>query len=173
MHDRGWDGWMASLTQRTWVWANSRRWWKTGKPGMSQTMTKRLNNRDLWMPESTYTNNQLNHLTSWIKRRSEWGKRKCCSNTVHSQETGKQEDQEDSFPNRTHFQTLISRARSKGFCWDERWGGNAFGENVIGISRRIVNSCKIRKHDCTDSVRIDLWFSIATFNSSGVWGEKW
>ena len=22
---RGWDGWMASLTQRTWVWANSRR----------------------------------------------------------------------------------------------------------------------------------------------------
>ena len=21
--DRGWDGWMASLTQRTWVWANS------------------------------------------------------------------------------------------------------------------------------------------------------
>ena len=31
--DRGWDGWMASLTQWTWVWANSRRWWRTGKPG--------------------------------------------------------------------------------------------------------------------------------------------
>ena len=30
--DRGWDGWMASLTQRTWVWVNSRSW--TGKPGM-------------------------------------------------------------------------------------------------------------------------------------------
>ena len=28
--DRGWDGWMASLTQWTWVWANSRRWWRTG-----------------------------------------------------------------------------------------------------------------------------------------------
>ena len=27
--DRGWDGWMASSTQWTWVWANSRRWWKT------------------------------------------------------------------------------------------------------------------------------------------------
>ena len=26
---RGWDGWMASLTQWTWVWANSRRWWRT------------------------------------------------------------------------------------------------------------------------------------------------
>ena len=37
-------------------------------------MTERLNNRDLWMPEPTYTNNQLNHLTWWIRRRSEWGK---------------------------------------------------------------------------------------------------
>ena len=29
---RGWDGWMASPTQWTWVWASSRRWWRTGKP---------------------------------------------------------------------------------------------------------------------------------------------
>ena len=36
--DRGWDGWMASLTQWTWVWTNSRRWWRTGKPGMLQFM---------------------------------------------------------------------------------------------------------------------------------------
>ena len=32
--NRGWDGWMASLTQRTWVWASSRIWWWTGRPGM-------------------------------------------------------------------------------------------------------------------------------------------
>ena len=25
--DRGWDGWMASPTQWTWVWVNSRSWW--------------------------------------------------------------------------------------------------------------------------------------------------
>ena len=31
--DRGWDGWMASLT-RTWVWVNSGRWWWTGRPGV-------------------------------------------------------------------------------------------------------------------------------------------
>ena len=32
--DRGWDSWMASLTQWTWVWASSgSRWW-TGKPDM-------------------------------------------------------------------------------------------------------------------------------------------
>ena len=29
--DRGWDGWMASPTQWTWVWANSRRWWRQGR----------------------------------------------------------------------------------------------------------------------------------------------
>ena len=34
---RGWDGWMASLTQWTQVWASSRRWWRTGKPSMLQS----------------------------------------------------------------------------------------------------------------------------------------
>ena len=32
------DGWMALLIQWTWVWANSRRWWRMGKPGMLQSM---------------------------------------------------------------------------------------------------------------------------------------
>ena len=32
--ERGWDGWMASLTRRTWVWVNSGSWWWTGRPGM-------------------------------------------------------------------------------------------------------------------------------------------
>ena len=36
--NRGWDGWMASLTQWTWVWANPRRWWRARKPGMLQSM---------------------------------------------------------------------------------------------------------------------------------------
>ena len=30
--DTGWDGWMASLTRWTWVWASSVSWWRTGKP---------------------------------------------------------------------------------------------------------------------------------------------
>ena len=29
--NRGWDGWMASPTQWTWVWASSGSWWWTGK----------------------------------------------------------------------------------------------------------------------------------------------
>ena len=32
--DRGWDGWMASPTQWTWVLVNSRSWWWTGRPGV-------------------------------------------------------------------------------------------------------------------------------------------
>ena len=36
--DRGWDGWMASLTQWTWVWVNSGSWQWTGRPGVLQFM---------------------------------------------------------------------------------------------------------------------------------------
>ena len=36
--DRGLDGWMASPTRWTWVWASSGSWWWTGKPGMPQSM---------------------------------------------------------------------------------------------------------------------------------------
>ena len=32
--DRGWDGWMASPTQWTWLWVNSWSWWWTGRPGV-------------------------------------------------------------------------------------------------------------------------------------------
>ena len=35
--DRGWDGWMASLTRCIWVWVTSASWW-TGRPGMLQSM---------------------------------------------------------------------------------------------------------------------------------------
>ena len=36
--DRGWEGWMASPILWTWVWASSRSWWWTGRPGMLQSM---------------------------------------------------------------------------------------------------------------------------------------
>ena len=35
--DKGQDGWMATPTQWTWVWANSGRWWRTEKPGVLQS----------------------------------------------------------------------------------------------------------------------------------------
>ena len=36
--DRGWDGWMASPTRWIWVWASSRYWWWTEKPGVLQSV---------------------------------------------------------------------------------------------------------------------------------------
>ena len=35
--DRGWDGWMASPTRWTWVWASCMSWWWTGKPNVLQS----------------------------------------------------------------------------------------------------------------------------------------
>ena len=37
--NRGWDGWMASPTWWTWVWASSGSWWWTGKPGMLKSLS--------------------------------------------------------------------------------------------------------------------------------------
>ena len=34
----GWDAWMASLTQWTWIWLNSRSWWWTGRAGVLQSV---------------------------------------------------------------------------------------------------------------------------------------
>ena len=36
--NRGWYGWMASLTQWTWIWEHSGKLWKTGKPGILHSM---------------------------------------------------------------------------------------------------------------------------------------
>ena len=52
--DRGWDSWMASLTQWTWVWVDSRSWWWTGRPGMLQsTGSQRV--RHNWATEQNWT----------------------------------------------------------------------------------------------------------------------
>ena len=45
--NRGWDGWMASLTRWTWVWVNSGRWWRTGKPDVLQFMGSQRPRHDL------------------------------------------------------------------------------------------------------------------------------
>ena len=51
---RGWDGWMASPTQWTWVWVNSRSWWWTGRPGMQRFMgSQRVGHN--WATELNWT----------------------------------------------------------------------------------------------------------------------
>ena len=48
--DRGWDGWMVSLTRCTQVWVNSGSWWWTGRPGMLQFMGLQRAGHD-WVTE--------------------------------------------------------------------------------------------------------------------------
>ena len=52
--DRGWDGWMASPNQWTWVWESSGSWWWTRKPGVLQYLgSQRV--RHNWATELTDT----------------------------------------------------------------------------------------------------------------------
>ena len=67
--DRGWDGWMASLTRWTWVLVNSGSWWWTGRPGVLRFMglqrvghdwATELNWIELaWFSEQTFTGWEL------------------------------------------------------------------------------------------------------------------
>ena len=52
--DRGWDGWMASLTQWTWVWVNSGSWWRTGRPGVLRFMGSQRVRHD-WATELNWS----------------------------------------------------------------------------------------------------------------------
>ena len=60
--DRGWDGWMASLTRWTWIWVNSRNWWWTGKPGVLRFMGWQRVGHD-WATELNWT--ELNNTVSY------------------------------------------------------------------------------------------------------------
>ena len=57
-NDRGWDGWMASLTQWTWVWVNSGSWWWTGRPGVLRFLgSQRVGHN--WATELNWTDHPL------------------------------------------------------------------------------------------------------------------
>ena len=51
---RGQQRLMASPTQWTWVWVNSRSWWRTGKPGMLQSMGSQGVGHN-WLTEPNWT----------------------------------------------------------------------------------------------------------------------
>ena len=55
--DIGWEGWMASLTQWTWVWENSRRSWRKEKPGVAT-----------WGCRESDTSEQLNKNSYEVKK---------------------------------------------------------------------------------------------------------
>ena len=64
--DRGWDGWMASLTQWTWVWVDSGSWWWTGRPGVLQFMGLQWVRHD-WATELNWTGSPQSKLLAWLQ----------------------------------------------------------------------------------------------------------
>ena len=57
--NRGWDSWMAWLTQWTWVWVNTWIWWWTVRPGVLQSWGHRVGHD--WVTE-----------LNWTEQRGEW-----------------------------------------------------------------------------------------------------
>ena len=58
---RVWNSWMASTMQWTWTWANSGRWWGTGRPGVLQSMGLQRVRHD-WVTEE-----QQQYRERWIE----------------------------------------------------------------------------------------------------------
>jgi len=75
--DRGWDVWMASVTQWTWVWVKSKSWWWTGRPGVLQSMGSQIVRHD-WATELTDWTDLMIVLIScflglWLRNTTNWG----------------------------------------------------------------------------------------------------
>ena len=62
-NDRGWDGWMASPTQWTWVWVDSESWWWTGRPGVLWFMGSQRVVHD-WVTNWTELNSMM---VRWLR----------------------------------------------------------------------------------------------------------
>ena len=70
--DKGQDGWMASPTQWTWVWASSGRQWWTEKSGVLQSMgLQRI--RQNWVTEQLQSLLKvliISHLLGWLFKKT-------------------------------------------------------------------------------------------------------
>ena len=73
--DRGWDGWMASLTQWKWVWVGSGSWQWTGRPGVLQSMGLQRVRHD-WVTELNWSEISGFSLLVWrgLRREVQTGK---------------------------------------------------------------------------------------------------
>ena len=73
--DRGWDGWMASPTQWTWVWVDSGSWRWTGRPGVLRSMGSQRVRHD-WATELNWTEFRNNHKFRIVTKRHYWSHKK-------------------------------------------------------------------------------------------------
>ena len=79
----GWDGWMASPTQRTWVWANSGRQWRTGQPGVLLSMISRRVRPDLATEQQNGNHIKAHWFLIWCEL-SKSHRRACVRTCTHT-----------------------------------------------------------------------------------------
>ena len=65
--ERGWDGWMASLTQWTRIWVDSGSWWWTGRPGVLRFMGLQRVGHD-WVTELNWTSLEPKNILDYMAR---------------------------------------------------------------------------------------------------------
>ena len=85
--DRGWDYWMASPTQSTWVWASSKSWWWTGKPGLLQSVMGWQRVRHNWATELNWIpEKSMFNAMAWPITKPHSHSNQCCKSkcsTIH------------------------------------------------------------------------------------------
>ena len=84
----GLDSWMASPTQWTWIWVNSKSWWWTGRPGVLQSMGLQTVGHN-WVTELNWTELTLTTAPKVIPDSTNWervkGASSCAFQTEHLQ----------------------------------------------------------------------------------------
>ena len=122
--NRGWDGWMASPTRWIWVWASSRSWWWTGKPGILHSMGSQRVGHD-WATELNWIEKgSENHLMlpNSCLQRVIWGwSYMCAAKSLQSCPTLC--DPIDSSP---------PGSLTLGFSRQKHWSGLPFGKAMKG-----------------------------------------
>ena len=64
--DRGWDGWMASLTWWMWLWVNSGSWWWTGRPGVLRFMGHKESYTTEWLNWKGWGESSVQYYAYWV-----------------------------------------------------------------------------------------------------------
>ena len=85
---RGWDGWMASLTQWTWVWVISGSWWWRGRPGLLRFMGLQRVRHD-WVTELNWTEGAINDSCTQEMSCSRFWRNKIQAQPAFQKSTGK------------------------------------------------------------------------------------
>ena len=133
--NRGWDGWMASPTQWTWVWADSGRWWRTGRPAVLQSMGSQRVRHNL----VTEQQEQCTHYyavkksgflwhtqESFLQYLGTWYQQKHCQVELKEIKTGGSEGRLLHFHNSTIRKGVDRATQLANMCYHSRKGKNDF-----------------------------------------------